>query len=69
MARPEARRLFPLKYRTTLKMPGYLKEMGLDCFEYQCGRGVNIGKEACIALGKQAEKMRYKAFAAFALFH
>ena len=47
---------FSLKYRTTLKMPGYLKEMGLDCFEYQCGRGVNIGKEACIALGKQAEK-------------
>ncbi|MBQ3052622.1 MAG: TIM barrel protein [Clostridia bacterium] len=41
-------------YKTSLQVPEYIEKMGLDCFEYQCGRGVNIGEEKAIQLGKLA---------------
>lgn len=41
-------------YKTSLQVPEYLTKMGLDCFEYQCGRGVNIGQEKAMELGKVA---------------
>lgn len=44
-------------YKSSLDVPDYLVKMGLDCFEYQCGRGVNIGEEKAIALGKKAADM------------
>ncbi len=43
-------------YRSTLQMPEYLIEMGLNAFEYQCGRGVNITEEKARELGKKAAK-------------
>ena len=30
-------------YKHSLQVPEYLEKMGLNAFEYQCGRGVNIG--------------------------
>lgn len=47
---------FSKQYKTSLQMPGYLEKMGLDCFEYQCGRGVNIGEETARKLGAKAEE-------------
>lgn len=41
-------------YKTSLQVPDYLAEMGLDWFEYQCGRGVAIGEEKAKQLGKAA---------------
>ena len=41
-------------YKHSNKVPEYLVKMGLDHFEYQCGRGVNIGQEKAIAFGKIA---------------
>ena len=38
-------------YKNSLQVPEYIVKMGLDAFEYQCGRGVNIGKEKAVALG------------------
>ena len=38
-------------YKSSLQVPQYIVEMGLDCFEYQCGRGVNIGEEKAKQLG------------------
>ncbi|MDR0931106.1 MAG: TIM barrel protein [Clostridiales bacterium] len=32
-------------YKTSLQMPEYLQKIGLDAFEYQCGRGVNVSKQ------------------------
>ena len=32
-------------YKNSLQVPEYLVKMGLDHFEYQCGRGVNIGED------------------------
>jgi len=44
-------------YKSSLQVPEYLVKMGLDCFEYQCGRGVNIGAEKAAELGRiSAEK-------------
>ena len=38
-------------YKTSLQVPAYVSQMGLDAFEYQCGRGVNIGEEKARQLG------------------
>ncbi len=40
-----------LGYKTSLQIPEYLNRFSLDCFEYQCGRGVNIGEEKAKELG------------------
>ena len=45
---------FSKKYKSSQDMPAYLQQMGLDCFEYQCGRGVNIGEETARKLGEKA---------------
>lgn len=52
-------------YKHSLQVPEYLTKFGLTAFEYQCGRGVNIGldkaaqfgnamKNACIAVSLHA---------------
>ncbi len=38
-------------YKSSLQVPEYLTVMGLDAFEYQCGRGVNIGTGKATELG------------------
>lgn len=43
-------------YKSSLQVPEYIVKMGLDCFEYQCGRGVNIGNEKAEQLGKLAKE-------------
>ena len=42
------------KHKSSLEIPPYLREFGLDHFEYQCGRGVNVGEEKARAFGKVA---------------
>ena len=41
-------------YKSSLQVPEYIVKMGLDCFEYQCGRGVNIGEAKAKELGSIA---------------
>ncbi len=41
-------------YKAAVQVPGYLKELGLDAFEYQCGRGVNVSEATANAIGKKA---------------
>ncbi len=41
-------------FKSSLQVPDYLVNMGLDHFEYQCGRGVNIGLDKATELGKIA---------------
>ena len=43
-------------YKKTAQMPEYLEKMGLNAFEYQCGRGVRIPTPAAQELGREAEK-------------
>lgn len=47
-------------YKSSLQVPEYIVKMGLDAFEYQCGRGVNIGTEKANALGKLANERGIK---------
>ena len=43
-------------YKGSLQVPEYIEKMGLDAFEYQCGRGVNIGDEKAAELGRLAKE-------------
>ncbi|MBO5321076.1 MAG: TIM barrel protein [Clostridia bacterium] len=38
-------------YKSSLQIPEYLTKFGLNAFEYQCGRGVNIGEDKAKQLG------------------
>ncbi len=40
----------------TYEMPEWLKNFGLDVFEYSFGRGVNIKKESALKIGEEAKK-------------
>ncbi len=44
-----------LGYKSSLDVPDYIVKMGLDCYEYQCGRGVNIGEDKAKQLGEKAK--------------
>lgn len=43
-------------YKNSLQVPDYLVKKGLDHFEYQCGRGVNIGLDKAALLGQEFKK-------------
>ncbi|MCL2014022.1 MAG: TIM barrel protein [Oscillospiraceae bacterium] len=43
-------------YKRSVDAPGYLKKLGLDCYEYQCGRGLKIKKETAAAIAAAAKK-------------
>ena len=47
---------FSKAYKSSLKAPAWIAEQGLDCYEYQCGKGVHIGEEAAVKLGQEAVK-------------
>lgn len=43
-------------YISTVQMPKWLSEKGLELFEYSFGRGVRIGRQAAELIGEEAEK-------------
>ena len=45
---------FSKKFKSTLDAPKYLKEMGLDHYEYQCGRGVKVSDNTAFPLRDKA---------------
>jgi len=47
---------FNAKYKSTVSAPKYLKEIGLDHYEYQCGRGVKVSDELASKLRSESEK-------------
>lgn len=47
---------FLKKYKSSLDMPKYLKDMGLDAFEYQCGQGVRVSDALGASLKSKAEE-------------
>ena len=44
------------KYKSSLDIPRCMSEKGLDAFEYQCGRGVNVNEETACQLKEEATK-------------
>ena len=47
---------FSAECRSSLQLPGWLKNMGLDHFEYQCGRGVRVSDKLAAGLRAKAEE-------------
>lgn len=47
---------FSKKYKSSTDAPFFLKEMGLDAYEYQCGRGVKVTDKTSEALRQKAEE-------------
>ncbi len=45
---------FSREYKSSQKAPAWIAARGLDCYEYQCGKGVHIGEEAARKLGAAA---------------
>ena len=43
-------------YRSSADAPKWLKEIGLDCYEYQCGKGVHVGEESARKIGLAARE-------------
>ena len=43
-------------YKSSVDAPRWLRELGLDCYEYQCGKGVNIREDTARKLGQAARE-------------
>ena len=41
-------------YRSSADAPRWLRELGLDCYEYQCGKGVHVGEATARKIGAAA---------------
>lgn len=41
-------------FKVSKDMPLWLKEKGLDAYEYQCGKGVSVGEATARAIGEKA---------------
>lgn len=46
---------FNKRFKGSVHAPAFLRELGLDCYEYQCGRGVNLGEDTARAIGAAAK--------------
>ena len=47
---------FSKRYKSSLDAPGWIAGLGLDCYEYQCGKGVHVGEETARKLGQRAKE-------------
>ena len=43
-------------YKSSVDAPRWLQELGLDCYEYQCGKGVRVKEDTAVALGQKARE-------------
>ena len=43
-------------YKSSVDAPRWLQELGLDCYEYQCGKGLRVKEDTAVALGRQAQE-------------
>lgn len=45
---------FSKVHKSSLAAPGWIAGFGLDCYEYQCGKGVHVGADTAAKLGENA---------------
>ena len=43
-------------YKSSADAPRWLAQLGLDCYEYQCGKGVNVGEATARKIGAAARE-------------
>lgn len=51
---------FSKMYKSSLDMPKYLRDFGLDAFEYQCGQGVRVSDNLANSLKDKATESNIK---------
>lgn len=51
---------FSKKYKSSIDAPQFIKELGIDAYEYQCGKGVRVSDKTASALRENAEKFGIK---------
>lgn len=44
-------------YRSSDKAPAWIAAQGLDCYEYQCGKGVHVGEATARKIGEAARNV------------
>jgi len=42
--------------KSSWQMPAWLKNIGLEAYEYPCGKGIHIGMETAVKIGEEAKK-------------
>ena len=47
---------FSKVHRSSVEAPGWIAGLGLDCYEYQCGKGVHVGEETARKVGERARQ-------------
>ncbi|MCX7970851.1 MAG: TIM barrel protein [Negativicutes bacterium] len=47
---------YQLGYKRSLEMPAYLRQIGLQAYEYQLSKGVNIGQATAEKIGRQCRE-------------
>lgn len=45
---------FSKVYSSSLAAPQWVADFGLDCYEYQCGKGLHVGEKTARAVGENA---------------
>ena len=45
---------FSKAHKSSLAAPKWIADFGLDCYEYQCGKGVHVGEETARKVGENA---------------
>lgn len=45
---------FSRAHKSSLAAPKWIADFGLDCYEYQCGKGVHVGADTAQKLGENA---------------
>ena len=43
-------------FKSSMDAPKFLSQMGLDAYEYQCGKGVKTGRETAVKFGAKAKE-------------
>ena len=43
---------FSKAHRSSVEAPEWIAGLGLDCYEYQCGKGVHVGEETARRVGE-----------------
>ena len=41
-------------YKSSVDAPRWMAELGLDCYEYQCGKGIHVGEDTARKVGASA---------------
>ena len=48
---------FSKVHKSSLAAPAWIAQQGLDCYEYQCGKGVHVGEDTARKLGEKAREV------------